>query len=285
MDRLPLLPLRLVVVLSSALLLPGGVARAEDPPPAAATTPPPPQPEPAWHDPVERPGKRQLFLGLRYRGTVVPQFLMNLFANEGKTLLIHTGGIELEVRRDRMSLLPWVSYTDYRMDDTLFLEKNKDASKPGSWSFANSSVKALFAGIDILWSVPLGRFLDFEAGLGVGVGYLFGDFVSNWVYDDPSGRLVSSAGRHFSGCVTAADAASCDKANHNNAKVDKVNRYVEPTWFGGGTVPNLYARITAPILGLRFKPIRAFTVRVNVATSLTEGFVFGANLDFRLPGS
>jgi hypothetical protein len=147
----------------------------------------------------------------------------------------------------------------------------------------NSSIKSIYIGIDLLWSAHLNRYVDFEAGLGVGVAYLFGNLVNNWVYPDSNGPLVTPYGVHYSGCVNPSDAPSCDPANHQNSSVTKTGRYVEPTWFSGGSVPSLYMRINAPILGLRFKPMRDLVIRTDVALSLTEGFMFGASLDFRLP--
>ncbi len=117
--------------------------------------------------------------------------------------------------------------------------------------------------------------------MGVGVGVVFGDLVNNWVYYDSSGSLVSSDGQHFSSCKTEQDGASCSRAEHNST-VAKVNRFVEPNWFGGGSVPTFFVRI-APVVGLRVKPLRDVEARLQFGLSLTEGFFFGLSGNYRLP--
>src|SRR5262245_31372881 len=243
----------------------------------------PPEPGSSWSDPTEPAHKRQLYLGVRYRGVEMPKFLMNLFADEGRTVLLHSAGLELDVRRDGFSVTPYILYARYFMDDTLFLEKGKEPANPGSYSFINASLHAFYVGVDVLWSVKVNRYIDFEAGLGVGIAFVYGDLVNNWVYPDANGPFVSSSGLHLKGCDVRTDAPSCQKENHDNAKNDKVGRYVEPNWLNGGSVPSFYARIAAPLLGFRIKPARDWALRIQGGLSLTEGFLFGANLEFRLP--
>src|SRR5262249_12329134 len=158
------------------------------------------------------------------------------------------------------------------------------ASQPGSYSFVNASLHAFYVGVDVLWSMNINRYVDFEAGLGVGVAFVFGDLVNNWVYPSQSGPFRSSTGLQLAGCNTRDDGESCKKENRQNATTDKVGRYVEPNWLAGGSVPSFYARIAAPLLGFRFKLMRDVALRVQGGLSLTEGFLFGVNLDARIPG-
>lgn len=286
---------RLAHLLVAVTLLAPGIARADEAPPPEAgkrkqtvvfkePIPEAPEPGSSWADPSEPVGKRQIYLGLRYRAAVVPKFLINLFIDEGKNVFVHSGALELEVRRDHFAIIPYVGYTRYFMDDTLFLEKNKDKTAAGSYSVANSSLHGFYAGIDLLWGFQLGRYVEFETGLGLGVAYIHGDLINRWVYDDPNGKFTASTGKTYTPCATRDDGSSCQKETHTDATVDKVGNFKEPNWFNGGTVPPIYARITAPLLGFRFKPMRDVAIRIQGGLSLTEGFMFGANLDFRLPG-
>jgi hypothetical protein len=263
---------------------------AESPPPAEPAPEPPPAaaPQPAaagdWRDPTEPNGVRQLYLGLRYRGTIVPKFLMNLFVDEGATVYTNTFGVELDIRRDHYSVIPHLTYAEYGMDDTLFLQKNKDATLAANWSYVNSSLKAIYAGIDILWSTRVHRMIDFEYGLGIDVGVVWGDLIDNWVYMNPNGPYQSSSGTRFSPCRSEADGIGCSRGDHSNADTAKVGGYVEPSWFSGGPRPSFYARLSLPILGLRIHPIRDFETRVQFGFSLTEGFFFSFSGNYRLPG-
>ena len=128
----------------------------------------------------------------------------------------------------------------------------------------------------------LSRNLQLEYGLGVGVGFLFGDLVDSWVHLDDQGPLHASDGKRFSGCVTEQDGAGCARANHSSSDTAKIKRYVEPSWLSGGPVPAFFARV-APLVGLRFKPIRDVEARLELGFSLTEGFFFNLSANYRLP--
>ena len=73
----------------------------------------------------------------------------------------------------------------------------------------------------------------------------------------------------------------CNKADHQNSEHDKVNNYVEPSWFSGGSRPSLFPWIAVPQIGLRFKPIKQFVGRLGIGFSLT-GFWFGLSADYGL---
>src|SRR5579863_2004268 len=161
-------------------------ASAEPAPEPPAPPPPPPPAEPAPAVTVsaeaseapaegepspnemtytkEDPAKKYYFVGLRYRGTIIPKFLLNLFVNDGATIFSNTIGAELDMRQDSKSLIPWIAYTSYSTGDMLFLQKGKDPTDPDQYSVVNSGLGAIYLGIDELWSMPLANHLDFEYG-------------------------------------------------------------------------------------------------------------------------
>ncbi|HEX7662880.1 MAG TPA: hypothetical protein VF407_00135, partial [Polyangiaceae bacterium] len=158
---------------------------APDPnaPAKAKTTEPPPDPDEPVTDVTEKPGKTYYFVGLRYRGDIVPKFMLNLFVDEGKTFYSNTIGAEVDIRRDNFSFIPAFSYVEYGSGgDVLFLEKGKDSNLAGNWSNVNSSLKALYVTADLLWSAKIHKNVDFEFGAGFGLGVLFGDLETSWVY-------------------------------------------------------------------------------------------------------
>jgi hypothetical protein len=265
---------------------PPPVELAPPPPPPEPPSPPPPAPRGAitpgdWRDVGERPGERQLYVGLRYHGTVIPRFMMNIFVDGGATAYSNTVGIELDVRHDHYSVIPSLSYTEYGLGETLFLQKNHDPSSAANWSDVSSGLKAIYASVDFLWSTRIHRNIDLEYGLGVGLAILLGDLTNNWVYSDPNGAL-QSAGARFSACRSEADGFGCSRIDHGNSDVAKVGGYIEPSWFSGGVRPSFYLRV-APLIGLRFKPLRDVEARFQLGFSLTEGFFFGLSGNYRLP--
>jgi hypothetical protein len=236
---------------------------------------------------IESPNVRYAFVGARYRVTVIPQFLVNLFVNEGATFVSHSIGAELDLRKEGQSTIPWIAYTTFGFGDTLFEQNggmDPTPKDPANWSVVNSSLSALFLGLDELWSAPLdaGRHFEFEFGFGVGIGFVFGSLQNNWVYPDPNGPLHSASYGNYSECTTADPMRpSCVKANHNGATVNKVGGYTEPNWLNGGAVPVVFPHIALPVLGLRYKPIKEFEMRLSTGFSLT-GFWAGLSGDYGL---
>jgi hypothetical protein len=255
-------------------------AASENPPPAPAT------------DTKEDPGKKYYFVGGRYRLTVIPQFMVNLFVNEGATFVSHSIGAELDMRKDNQSTIPWIAVQTFGFGDTIFLQKNGTGGdgNPGNWSVVNSSLNGLFLGLDENWSVPMDsdHHWDFEFGFGVGIGFIFGTLHNNWVTPNANGPLQAHGGSYppgsngrFSQCQTMSDGPGCALGDHNNPSVAKVGNYSEPNWFGGGSIPVLFPHIAIPQFGIRWEPVKQFEMRLQTGFSLT-GFFFGISGDYGL---
>ena len=279
---------------------------------APATPPPPPEPEPAPSasgsasaelpttppessdsaNTSEEPGKRYYFIGLRYRGNLIPQFLENLFVNDGATVFSNSIGAELDMRTDGHSTIPWIQYSNYNTGDILFYEKGKpdDAS---NYSDVKSGLSAIYLGLDELWSTPLdeAHHWDFEYGFGVGIGAVFGSLTNDWVYVDPNGSLHGTNGRSYTQCPNtnpppvAQPAGNngnpCAAVTHNNATDIKVGGYQEKNWFNGGSIPVIFPHIALPILSIRYKPVKQFEARFGLGFSIT-GLWFGISGDYGL---
>ena len=261
---------------------PAASATTSPPPPAAAVVEPPA--EPPSSDVTEQPGKTYYFVGLRYRGNVIPKFMLNLFVNEGGTLYSNTVGVELDVRKDGFSFIPALSYVEYGTGDILFLEKGKDANVSGNWSNVNSSLKAVYITADLLWSTKIHKNVDFEYGAGFGLGVITGDLETSWVYRDAKGPYAASDGSHFSPCPLEGQGgpnSGCNKADHLNSTVAKVNHYAEPSWANGGSKPNIFLHLAVPQFGIRVKPAKEFEARLGIGFSLT-GFWFGLSGNYGL---
>lgn len=255
-------------------------AAAAKPAVAPATVEPPAE---EWDikDVTEVDGKKYLFIGARYRGNIIPKFMLNLFVDEGATVYSNNIAIELDLRKDGFSLIPALGFTEYSTGgDILFKEKgSKDIA--GNYSFVNSSMKALYATVDLLWSVKMSKQFDFEYGAGFGLGIVFGDLANNWVYEDPNGPLSASNGKHYSKCQAGGTQVGCNAAEHKNTDTLKVGNYTEPSWFDGGSKPVIFPWISIPQIGLRYKPVKNFVARLGMGFGLT-GFWFGLNGQYGL---
>ena len=237
---------------------------------AAAAAPPTftEPPAEAWDnkDVEELASKRYLFIGAHYRGTIIPKFMLNLFVDGGETVYSNSFGIDFDIRKDGFSIIPSLTFAEYGTGDIVFKEKNtKDIA--GNYSLVNSSLKAVYANLDLLWSAKLSKNIDFEYGAGIGLGVVFGSLKNNWVSRDPQGNFTACA-------AVGAPGTGCNKADHQNSSTDKVGGYVEKSWFDGGSRPAIFPWISVPEVGLRFKPIKQFEGRLGLGFSMT-GFWFG----------
>lgn len=232
-------------------------------------------------DVEEIPGRKYFFVGLRYRGNIVPRFMLNMFVEGGETIYTNMIGAEFDLRKDGFSLVPALSYQELGTGDILFKQKGTpDIS--GNYSVVNSGMKLLYATVDLLWSTPLSKTVEFEYGAGFGLGAVFGDLENSWVQEDPSGSLHAANGKNFKRCETVLPPGTgCNRADHQNSDIDKVNGYKEPSWFDGGSKPVLFPWISIPQVGLRFKPVKNFVGRLGVGFALT-GFWFGLNAQYGL---
>lgn len=246
--------------------------------PAATVEPP----EEVWDDSnvEELPNKTYLFVGARYRGNFIPKFMLNIFVDEGKSIYSNTVGAEIEIRKNGFSIIPALSFAEYSTGDLLFKQKNSP-DIPGNYGLVNSGMMAVYATVDLLWSTRISKVLDFEYGIGLGLGAVFGRLRNNWVFENEGG-VQASNGKQYSPCASVGTAGSgCNSRDHRNSDVDKVGDYSEPSWFSGGAKPVIAPWISVPQIGLRLKPVKQFEARLGIGFSLT-GFWFGLSANYGL---
>ena len=259
-----------------------GAAAAETEPKKDLSAVEPPKEQWDIYDVDEVPGRTYFFVGLRYRGNIIPAFMLNLFLDQGQTIYTNMVGAEFELRKDGFSIIPALSYHELGTDDILFKQKNTP-NIPGNYSVVNSGLKLVYASVDLLWSTKISKNVEFEYGAGFGLGAVFGSLENNWVQADPNGPLVADTGTRFSRCETVATApgTGCHPADHQNSDVNKVGGYKEPSWFNGGSKPAIFPWISVPQIGLRIKPIKQFVGRIGLGFALT-GFWFGLSGQYGL---
>lgn len=254
-----------------------GVAKVEQAPPAEMGS--------NMKDVTETFERTYLFAGLRYRGVVLPKFLLDAFVDGGQTVYTNQIGLELDIRKNGFSIIPAISYAEFGTGDILFKDKNA-ADFVGNYAVANSSLKAMQLSVDLLWSAKIHRMIDFEYGIGLGVGFVFGNLLNNWVREGTGNpQYTGENGKSYVPCQTEdAVGTGCNKRDHQNSEVARVGGYLEPSWANGGSKPNVIPWVAIPQIGLRFKPIKAFQARLGLGMSLT-GFWFGlsGNYGFERP--
>ena len=101
---------------------------------------------------------------------------------------------------------------------------SRSADRASSFSYVRSDLKALAASVELVWSLPLSRALEFELGLELGVGVTFGRLVDNWVYETADGPL-DYGGRRFAPCRTVNDGVGCRPQDHGSPTPVRVGDY------------------------------------------------------------
>jgi hypothetical protein len=241
--------------------------------------------------PVETPSTKPhedrtyVFLGARYRGNLLPAFMLAPFLKETGTFYLNTVGVEAEFRTNRMSIIPSLSFAEYSTGGSvLVVEAGKPESVTGNWSVINSSLKSLSAQVDFLWSKPVAKNLEYEFGFGAGLAVVFDTLQINWVYENANGEYRNASGKGYSLCQPGDDVANrrgCSRADHNNSKVSKLTGFEEPSWFNGGSKPNFLPNLSLQLAGLRFTPAPQVALRAAAGISLS-GLWFGISGSYGL---
>lgn len=227
----------------------------------------------AGGSPVELPGKTYLFVGARYRAIIVPKFMINLFGDGGKTVVVHGFGPEFSIRKNAFEYNLSIWYAGYGMDDTPFKAKD-DGVK--AWELVNSELKSIFFTADFLWSQDFSPEFALNYGLAGGFGIIFGDLYR--IQAKPGSGADGNTGEGFVRCSGAGDLQDpedyCDDSNEHYGD------HKEPSWTDGGSKPILFPWLVLQT-GVRYKPHRNFAARFDAGFG-TSGFFLGLGLDYGL---
>lgn len=226
----------------------------------------------AGGSPVELPGKTYYGLGLRYRAVIVPKFMMNLFGDGGRTVLVHGIGPEFTIRKNAFEYGFSAWFASYAMDPTPFKSKSDTAE---AWEIVESKIKVLYLTADFLWSHDLAPEFAFNYGLGAGLGFVWGDLKRQQAYS-PGASGNDNTGEGYLPCpgptANRGGPANCAEGKHYN--------YNEPNWANGGSKPVVFPWLVLQT-GLRWKPHRNFIARFDAGFG-TSGFFLGLGADYGL---
>jgi hypothetical protein len=253
---------------------PAEAAPGAAPPPGAAAGPNDPgmvADAEKGSSPVEDPGTTYRFIGLRYRGIVVPKFMMNLFGDGGRTVYVHAFGPEFAIRKDAFEYNFSLWFANYAMDPTPF-----KASSDGedAWEIVSSEIKVIFLTADFLWSHDFSPEFALNYGLGAGFGFVFGDLARVQAYP-PGGNAGDPY--TYEKCNGVGNPPVGDYCGDDN---DHYGSYTEPSWADGGSKPIIFPWLVFQT-GFRYKPHRNFVARLDAGFG-TSGFFFGIGADYGL---
>jgi hypothetical protein len=210
-----------------------------------------------------------MWLGVRYYGAVIPKFVMNFVADGGRNLVVPGGAFTFTTLTSDVELTVALGYLSYRMGATPF----KGHGEPDTeWENVSSTLQALTATVDLMWSFPLGDSgVSFRIGGAAGVGWMFlGDMYRVQTYPqnfkpgvvtpgDPSTYLPCQGPNNPRGTYLYCNTLDKDAKHYPG--------YTEPDWFHGGIRPSLFPWLVVPQMGFSFRP--SYTVVIDLDTGVS----------------
>jgi hypothetical protein len=224
----------------------------------------------AGSSPVELPGQTYYGIGLRYRAIIIPKFMMNLFGDGGRTVLVHGIGPEFTIRKNAFeyNLSTW--FASYSMDPTPFKAKSDGAD---AWELVESNLKILYLTADFMWSQDLAPEFAFNYGVGAGFGFVWGDLKRDQATQINGQPFNPGTGEGYVKCAGPnTTGPNCFDGKHYG--------YLEPSWANGGSKPVIFPWLTLQT-GLRYKPHRNVIARLDAGFG-TSGFFLGLGIDYGL---
>jgi hypothetical protein len=216
-------------------------------------------------DPFEEEHTPYYFLGVFYRHTWTPRFLISLFTDEQTAADNPSAGLEFTYRKDDFEIITQLWYQAYFVNGP-FRGKGDTLQET---EFIDSELKAVFIGAAFLWSTMFTDWIGLEYGLDIGIGGVWGDLQRNEARPSDADGSV----RGYTACSGPGDPANpvyCEPGG---------NYGIEPSWLDGGSRPLVYARL-APHLAIRIKPIHQLVFRIDGGFDLFSGFFLGGSAAF-----
>ena len=207
---------------------------------------------------TEKPGQAYYQLGIRYRGLIIPQFIFNWFADGGQTLYENGLGADFTIRKDNAETTFALWYAGLQMGPT-YMKGKSDGDD--AWEQITSKLGLFLATVDLNWSTPIVRGLDWTYGFGIGLGIVTGSLTRWETYGYPNLQPCNGPG--------SPDAADCP-TDGNYGEVQG--------WTNGGSLPAVFPWMTVQT-GLRYK----FHEHIAANTSFgvgTTGFNWGLGVGY-----
>lgn len=213
------------------------------------------------------------WLGVAYRQTVLPAFLLDIALDGAET--IYSPGLGLEVTRirrkfDLTAQLSWQGFSD-----TQVLRRDNESIE--TTEFSDIDLWGIFAGASLLANVPVHRRIVFQYGGDFALGVLGGSIHRTEAYLDEDGDWQRCEGpeQPASGgfCEAPAVGAESEDGGHYGVRARR--------WAEGGSVPNLWFRV-APRVAMKFYPARRVMLRVDTGFDFFSGFFTGVGASYRL---
>jgi hypothetical protein len=224
-------------------------------------------------EPEEGGGKglHALWVGARFRGMIIPQFLMSAFGDGGATVFVPGADVTLTKSMSAADVVFSLGYSSYGMGEVPFKLRGRPDTE---YEILESDMHALLATAGITWNVPLDRGgkLSLRLGANIGVGVVF----AGGLYRTQAYPLIGSPNdpASYVKCGGPNDPAGTFRyCNQLDKDADHYDGYAEPSWFSGGARPLIFPWLTIPELGLAWRATPRVTVDFGLGLSLSGAMV------------
>ncbi len=220
----------------------------------------------------KRSGANRPWIGARFRTYLIPQQVMNLVGDGGRTVLVPGGSLVYTLGVSDPQIHLTLGYANYHLGGMPF----KPHGTPDTdYEIIESTLEAAYATVEVTWMHPLDDEGDwqFNYGFGIGVGWMFrGELYRTQAYPpglvpgDPNTYLKCDGPDRPPGSWAYCNSLDFD-ANHYN--------YAEPSWAQGGKRPLIYPWLALPLLGVSARVGKDMMIDFEAAVT-DSGFLLGA---------
>jgi hypothetical protein len=213
------------------------------------------------NSPIEDPHKSYYFIGLRYRGMVLPKFMMTLFGDGGTGVYVNGLGPEFTVRKDNFEYVLSAWWAGYNMPSTRF---KAAGDPPDGWEYVKANLNVVYFTSDFNWTSQITPVFGLNLGLGAGFGLVTGNINRTEAYQDNAGNWQRCAGPSPINGQNDVN-GYCDRGD------DAQYNSNEKSWANGGSKPIVFPWLALQT-GVRIKPHRNFMARLDFGWAITGPF-------------
>lgn len=220
-----------------------------------------------------------LAIGARFRGILIPKFLMNAFGDGGTTMFAPGGDLVLTKGLSDADLAISIGYSSYRMGEVPYKPKGRPDTE---YEIIQSDLQSLLLTFDLLWNIPLDsqKRWSFRVGGGIGIGWTFlGNLYRTQAY--PASGVAGNPYEYIKCRGPNQPLGTFRYCNQLDKDATHYNGYTEPSWFDGGVRPLIYPWLTFPQLGISWRVAPKLTLDIDTGLTIS-GFMGAAGLRYEL---
>jgi len=216
------------------------------------------------------------WIGVHMRGLIVPQFLMNIVGEGGRSTYWPGVGVSYTERLGTVDIQPSVTFTSYDLGTTPF---KPNGTPDTEWELLESDLWGATAALDILYRIALDSkgIAEFRIGGGFGIGLAFTGDLYRWQSYPADGKPGDPA--NYKKCNGPNDPGGTFR--YCNQLDKDANRYGQPDayWAEGGARPLVYPWLSLPQAGFALRPAPGVAIDLELGLTL-NGIMTGTGVRF-----